>query len=154
MTALGKLFRTTAFKLTLVYLVVFALFAAALLGYFAFNTRRLFTDQITQALDIEIAGLSDQYNSGGIRRLTQVVEARARRPGSNLYLVTTPSGDGIAGNVGSLPTGFLEKPGVNETVYRRIEEGETSDPHRALVSRPKKSERGGRDRRARDQAAG
>ena len=133
MTALGKLFRTTAFKLTLVYLVVFALFAAALLGYFAFNTRRLFTDQITQAVDIEIAGLSDQYNSGGIRRLTQVVEARARRPGSNLYLVTTPNGDGIAGNVGSLPTGFLDKPGVNETVYRRIEEGETSDPHRALV---------------------
>ena len=35
MTALGKLFRTTAFKLTLVYLTVFALFAAFLLGYFA-----------------------------------------------------------------------------------------------------------------------
>ena len=30
MTALGKLLRTTAFKLTLVYLTVFALFAAFL----------------------------------------------------------------------------------------------------------------------------
>ena len=40
MTALGKLLRTTAFQLTLVYLVVFALFAAFLVGYFAFNTRR------------------------------------------------------------------------------------------------------------------
>ena len=47
MTALGKLFRTTAFKLTLVYLTVFALFAAFLLGYFAWNTRRLITEQIT-----------------------------------------------------------------------------------------------------------
>ena len=46
MTALGKLFRTTTFKLTLVYLVVFALFAAFLLGYFAFNTRRLINEQI------------------------------------------------------------------------------------------------------------
>ena len=41
MTALGKLFRTTTFKLTLVYLTIFALFAAFLLGYFALNTRRL-----------------------------------------------------------------------------------------------------------------
>ena len=46
-TALGKLLRTTAFKLTLVYLTVFALFAAFLLGYFAWNTRRLITEQIT-----------------------------------------------------------------------------------------------------------
>ncbi len=32
MTALGKLLRTTAFKLTLVYLAIFVLFAASLLG--------------------------------------------------------------------------------------------------------------------------
>ena len=35
MTAFGKLIRTTAFRLTLVYLFLFALFAAFLLGYFA-----------------------------------------------------------------------------------------------------------------------
>ncbi len=69
MTALGKLFRTTAFKLTLVYLAVFALFAAFLLGYFAWNTRRLITEQITQTVDTEITGLTDQYRQGGIRRL-------------------------------------------------------------------------------------
>ena len=38
MTALGKLLRTTAFKLTLVYLSIFAVFAVFLLGYFAWNT--------------------------------------------------------------------------------------------------------------------
>jgi hypothetical protein len=40
-TAFGKLIRTTAFRLTLAYLFLFALFAASLLGYFAWNTRRL-----------------------------------------------------------------------------------------------------------------
>ena len=45
MTALGKFVRTTTFKLTIVYLTVFALFAAFLLAYFALNTRRLFTEQ-------------------------------------------------------------------------------------------------------------
>jgi len=131
--ALGKLFRTTAFKLTLVYLVVFALFAVFLLGYFAFNTRRLFTEQVTEAVNSEISGLTGQFNVGGIRRLTLIVESRSRRPGSSLYLVTSPTGDGLAGNVGSLPTGILDNPGWIETVYRRIEEGETSELHRALL---------------------
>ncbi len=102
MTALGKLFRTTAFRLTLVYLVVFALFAGALLGYFAWNTRRLVTEQITATVDAESTGLSEQYRLGGIRRLVIAIENRARNPGSNLYLVTTFAGEGLAGNVGSL----------------------------------------------------
>ena len=66
MTALSKLLRTTAFKLTLVYLTVFALFAAFLLGYFAWNTRRLITDQITQTVDAEITGLSEQSKGVGL----------------------------------------------------------------------------------------
>ena len=82
--AFGKLLRTTAFKLTLVYLTVFALFAASLLGYFAFNTRRLITDQITRTVNAEVTGLTQQFNSGCIRRLVLIVVARARRPGSSL----------------------------------------------------------------------
>ena len=100
LSAIRKLSNTTAFKLTLVYLTVFALFAAFLLGYFAWNTRRLITEQITRTVDAEITGLSEQYSQGGIRRLVFVIDARARRPGSSLYLVTTFSGDGLAGNVG------------------------------------------------------
>ena len=132
MTALGKLLRTTAFRLTLVYLTVFALFAAFLLGYFALNTRRLITEQITSTVDAEISGLSEQYSQGGIRRLVFIVDLRSRRPGSSLYLVTTPTGEGLAGNIGSLAPGLLDKPGWTETVYRRLEEPETTE-HHALV---------------------
>jgi signal transduction histidine kinase len=129
MTALGKLFRTTAFKLTLVYMVVFALFAAFLLGYFAWNTRRLITEQITETIDAEIRGLAEQYRSGGIRRLVFVIDARSRRPGSNLYLVTTAAGEGLAGNVGSLASGILDNPGWTETSYRRIEDQDAAEHH-------------------------
>src|SRR5213082_2627742 len=132
MTALGKLLRTTAFKLTLVYLVVFALFAAFLLGYFAWNTRRLITEQITQTVDAEITGLAEQYRQGGLRRLVLVVDARSRRPGSSLYLVTTPAGEGLAGNVGSLATGILERAGWTETAYRRLDDPDGTE-HHALV---------------------
>jgi hypothetical protein len=134
-TALGKLFRTTTFKLTLVYLTVFALFAAFLLGYFALNTRRLITEQITETVDAEITGLSEQYRLGGIRRLVIVVDARARRPGSSLYLVTTFAGEALAGNVTALQPGILDNPGWTETVYRRLDEAESSEhpDHHALA---------------------
>src|SRR5947209_1823025 len=132
MTALGKLLRTTAFKLTLVYLSIFAVFAAFLLGYFAWNTRRLITEQITQTVDAEITGLAEQYRQGGIRRLVFIVEARSRRPGSSLYLLTTPAGEGLAGNVGSLSAGVLNSTGWTETAYRRSDDPEGS-AHHALV---------------------
>ncbi len=132
MAALGKLLRTTAFQLTLVYLLIFVLFAVSLLGYFALNTRRLITDQITYTVNSEIRGLREQYEQGGIRRLVIVVDVRSRRPGSNLYLVTTPIGEGLAGNVGSLEPGVLGHPGWLETSYRRIDAPEEAE-HRALV---------------------
>jgi hypothetical protein len=61
-----------------------------------------------------------------------VVDVRSRRPGSSLYLVTTPSGEGLAGNVGSLEPGVLDRPGWLETNYHRLESPEGAD-HRALV---------------------
>jgi len=131
-TALGKLLRTTAFQLTLVYLVVFALFAAFLLGYFALNTRRLINEQIVGIVDTELQLLQVQYNQAGVRRLVGIVDVRSRRPGSSLYLVTTPTGEGLAGNVGSLEPGILESEGWVETAYRRLEEPESTE-HNALV---------------------
>jgi signal transduction histidine kinase len=129
---LGKLLRATAFRLTLVYLLVFIVFAVSLLAYFALNTRRLITEQITTTINTEISGLSEQYNQGGIRRLVIVVDLRSRRPGSSLYLVTTATGEGLAGNVGSLQPGILDHPGWLETNYRRLEAPEGNE-HRALV---------------------
>src|SRR5215475_3304719 len=132
MTALGKLFRTTAFKLTLVYLTIFALFAAIVLVYFAWSTRRLINEQITQTVDAEIVTLQDEYDIGGIRRLIFTLDARSRRPDSYLYLLTTAAGEGLAGNVGSLTAGVLERAGWIETAYRKLEDLEQTE-HHALV---------------------
>ena len=112
--------------------MVFALYAAALLAYFALNTGRLITEQITETVDAEIAGLTEQYTVGGLRRLILIVENRSLRPGSSLYLVTAPTGQALAGNVGSLAPGVLDKTGWSETVYRRLDEQEAAE-HSALV---------------------
>ena len=109
MTALAKLLRTTVFRLTLVYLVLFALVWALLLFFFALNARRLITEQITTTVTTEVAGLAEQYERGGIGRLVAVVDIRSRRPGSSLYLFATPLGQGLAGNVASLEPGRRER---------------------------------------------
>ena len=132
MTAFGKLIRTTAFRLTLVYLFLFALFAASLLGYFAWNTRRLITEQITTTVNAETGEISDIFGRRGLRGLVLTIENRALRPGANLYLVTTPAGQAIAGNVGSLAPGVMATSGWSETAYRRLDEQDTAD-HHALV---------------------
>jgi signal transduction histidine kinase len=131
-TALGKLVRSTAFRLTLVYLLIFVLYAAALLAYFALNTGRLITEQITATVETEIAVLTEQYTVGGLRRLVLILENRSLRPGSSLYLVTTPTGQALAGNVGSLAPGVIDRTGWSETVYRRLDEQDTAE-HSALV---------------------
>ncbi len=132
MTAFGKLVRTTAFRLTLVYLLLFALFAASLLGYFAWNTRRLVTEQITTTVNSEFIEMADEYSRGGLRGLVYAIENRALRPGANLYLITTAAGQALAGNVGSLAPGVMNNIGWSETVYRRLDEQDKFD-HRALV---------------------
>ena len=131
MTALGKLLRTTVFKLSLVYLVVFAIGAGLVLMRVGMNVKDLFDDQIDQTVEAEIAGLSEQYRQGGIRRLVETVERRANQPGSSLYLVTTFAGERITGNVAQLPVGVLERPGLIETRYARTD-GVVAE-HRALA---------------------
>jgi signal transduction histidine kinase len=131
-TAFGKLIRTTAFRLTLVYLFLFALFAASLLGFFAWNTRHLITEQITATVNAETGEVSDIFARRGLRGLVLTIENRALRPGANLYLVTTPAGQAVAGNVGSLSPGVMATTGWTETAYRRLDDQDSTN-HFALV---------------------
>ena len=132
MTAFGKLIRTTAFRLTLAYLFLFALFAASLLGYFAWNTRRLITEQITTTVNAEVSEINEIYTRRGLRGLDYTIANRAMRPGANLYLITTPTGTALGGNVSSLAPGVMASTGWSETAYRRLDDQDKGD-HRALV---------------------
>ncbi|MDB5591372.1 ATP-binding protein [Enterovirga sp.] len=135
MTARGsllpKLVRTTAFRLSLAYLAFFAVSVFLILAYVAWNTTRLFNDQVLETIEAEITGLAEQYRTAGIRRLVAIVDRRSRQPGASLYLVTTFQGERIAGNVGSLPPGTLDTAGQREVDYARADE-ETRE-HTAIV---------------------
>ena len=72
MTALGKVVRTTAFKLTAIYFVVFTVFAVAFVGWISRETDRILTQQVKDSIEAEIGVLADEGLSRG---LTGIVAA-------------------------------------------------------------------------------
>jgi signal transduction histidine kinase len=129
-TRAGKLFRTTAFRLSLAYLAIFALFAGFMLFYVAFNAGALLREQNATTIDAEIKGLAEQYATGGLRRVVGVIDNRVRQPGAALYLMTAPAGEKIAGNIDGVPPAVLANPGEYEIPYEAVGDIEA---HRRLA---------------------
>jgi signal transduction histidine kinase len=137
---LGRFIRTTAFKLSLIYLAVFAALSLFLIVSIADATNDLLSRQLQDTIDAEIQGLAEQYRTGGVSRLIKVVEARSHMPGASLYLLTDFSGNVIAGNVSDLPSAVLSAAdGIARPVpYRRLatdlgDEQPAVASHKALV---------------------
>jgi hypothetical protein len=100
---------------------VAAAIALVVAGNFGWNWRLAlanFEQSLAQAIDADIAGLSEQYTQGGLRRLVNIIQRRTRRPGAGLYLVTTPAGEPIAGNIAWLPPSILASTGLVKTDYQ------------------------------------
>lgn len=125
MTAFGKLIRTTAFRLVVTYLVVFVLFAGALLGYIAWNARRVMEGQLNQTIETEINNLADNYRQGGARRLVHTIERRSREARGFFYLFVDGRGQLLAGNPVDIGSIVSRQPGWHELSYIRAEEDES-----------------------------
>lgn len=98
-----KLLKSTAFRLSLIYLAVFAVFAGLLIAYLSWNTWVIFSRQLVDTIDAEVQGLAEQYRLGGVLRLIQVIDQRTGNPSSSLYLLEDPQGNRLTGNVASVP---------------------------------------------------
>lgn len=126
------LLRSTAFRLSLIYLVVFALFAGFLIAYISWNTQVIFYRQLVDTIEAESQGLAEQYRVGGLARLVQVIDARTRSPTNTLYLVTDPNGNALAGNVAAVPSAVFQETGLVQIRYQPFEDA--ADRHyEALV---------------------
>jgi signal transduction histidine kinase len=117
-TALGKLFGATAFRLALAILVLSAVGSGIVLYVIAWQVESVVDREIARTIDAEAQGLIDAFDNVGIRRLEGVIEARKREPGASLYLLTNPIGEPLAGNVEQIPAEVLLHPGFLPIVYR------------------------------------
>jgi signal transduction histidine kinase len=122
-TALGKLFRATAFRLALAILLLSAVGAGIVLTVIAWQVVSVVDRETAQTIDAEAKGLIDTFNTAGLDTLGAVIEARKREPGASLYLLTSPIGEPLAGNVQQIPAEVLLHPGFVPIFYRGAQSG-------------------------------
>jgi len=100
-----RLVRTQAFRIVLIYVVLFAVSVTALLGFTYWNTRRTLDAQADQIIAAEITGLNEQYQRLGWQGLYQSVTDRSlQRGGQALYILTDSQHRPLAGNLNAWPT--------------------------------------------------
>jgi signal transduction histidine kinase len=124
--SMPAIMKTTAARLSALYLLLFALCAVLLVFYMTSLSARMLTAQTQETINDEVLGLARAYQRGGLPVLVRVVEQRSRQPGANLYLIADANGQILTGNVQSLEPGVLETDGwtTEPFSYRRFGEGE------------------------------
>ena len=129
--------KTTAARLSALYLLLFALCAVLLVFYMTSLSARMLTAQTQDTINDEVLGLARAYQRGGLPVLVRVVEQRSRQPGANLYLIADANGQILTGNVQSLEPGVIDTEGwtTEPFSYRRFGEGEL-DRQRSGASDP------------------
>jgi signal transduction histidine kinase len=136
MSRFWVLFKSTAVRLSALYILLFAICAATLVFYVTAMSERLLTDQIRESVQQEVDQVGRAYEAGGMNLLLRTMERRARQPGANLYIIAGPSGDILAGNVASVQPGVLEEQGWTSLPFRyqRYAEGDQGKRHMAVAN--------------------
>ncbi|MEM1040579.1 MAG: HAMP domain-containing sensor histidine kinase [Pseudomonadota bacterium] len=134
MGKLGLIFRATAVRLTVLYTVLFGMLAFGVVLYVGWNTGNLLLAQFRTTIDEEVGELSAGFRRGGLRRLIQLVDARSRAPGANLYLISDASSRIVAGNVFDLDRDILMTEGWTRPPFRYVRfDGRTEVPSIAFA---------------------
>ncbi|HEX4743029.1 MAG TPA: methyl-accepting chemotaxis protein, partial [Caulobacteraceae bacterium] len=100
---LPRLFRTTAFRMTLLFLALFASAASAFLAYIYVATAGEVTDRADAQVRREMVSLERVYSDGGLQALNAAVIERSAGDHPLLYLLMTPAGVPISGTIGASP---------------------------------------------------
>jgi len=127
MGALRAMMKTTAARLSALFLLLFALCATALVVYMTSLSARMLEAQTQETINEEVQGLIASYQRGGLPLLVRTMERRARQPGANLYMIADPNGRILAGNVESIEPGVLEIDGWTQSPFAYRRYGETEN---------------------------
>ncbi|MCW2245903.1 signal transduction histidine kinase [Azospirillum fermentarium] len=101
---LPRLWRTMAFRLSVLYAGLFVVFTGLLLLFVYRSTAGFIQNEMSDTVAIEVAGLEDQYARHGLAGLLEVVRQRSSLQYTNsLYLVRAPNGVILAGNLSAWP---------------------------------------------------
>ncbi len=100
---LPSLFRRTPFRLTLLFLALFAAVAAAVLAYVYVASAQEARSRAERDVQAELDVLTGVYRERGFDALNRAVIDRTLSNGAYLYLLMTPDGQKITGNLTTSP---------------------------------------------------
>jgi signal transduction histidine kinase len=120
----AKVFRTTTFRLSAVYVLSFAASVAALGVITYLATAITLERRLDQRIEGEMTALQAAYSGSGIAGLTSALKARERTHGGTFdYLLLGPRGERLAGHLAKKPTrngwsnlGYTESDGDTSQV--------------------------------------
>src|SRR5262245_33751899 len=97
--------RTTAFRLALLYAVVFCASVLALFAFIYWTTTTLLNRQREQTIVAEMGGLTDAFASVRLSGLAEEIAARTQsdRVGASIYLLARPDLTPVVGNLSGWP---------------------------------------------------
>jgi signal transduction histidine kinase len=98
-----NLFGTIAFRLTLLYVLLFTASVAVILGFIYWSTVEVIDRQTTATIEAEIKGLAEQYEERGLAGLVAVIHERASDGGDSVYLLVDRAFGPLAGNLTAWP---------------------------------------------------
>ncbi|HEY3695573.1 HAMP domain-containing sensor histidine kinase [Phenylobacterium sp.] len=108
---LPRILRTTPFRLTLLFLALFAAAASAFLAYIYLATAGEATRRTDLEITREMRSLAAAYDRAGVDALNQSLIERAASERPFLYLLMSPSGGRISGSIAASPVeSFIGAP--------------------------------------------
>jgi len=125
-----SLVRSQAFRIVLVYVVLFGLSATGLIAFTYWNAKRALEAQSDQLIEAEIADVANQYRQLDEDGLELLIMNRSGPGARGLYLLADPSRRVIAGNLDRWPDGANGSGGFVDFEYeRRISDRRAEQRH-------------------------
>ena len=115
----GQLVRTTTFRLTAMFILIFILFSVALLAFITFQSSIIIQRQQAADIDREMQLLQNLEQKQGLRGLAIAVDRLAAQPGPGIYYLGDKTGQMIVGNVSTFPAEVFIEEGVHSFNYAR-----------------------------------
>ncbi len=114
-----RIVRTLAFRIVALYLVIFAVSAASIVGFTYWNTARALNAQTDAIVDTEVSQLAQQYQVFGLPGLARIVTNRSTRSDATLYLLADSDKRPIVGNLDAWPNPVSITSNIVEFDYER-----------------------------------
>jgi signal transduction histidine kinase len=115
----GQLLRTTTFRLTAVFILIFVVFSVLLLAFISFQSSIVIQRQQGADIDREVTQLVSIESKQGMRAVAFAVDQLAAQPGPGIYYLGDQTGQMIVGNVNDFPPTVLRQEGTHSFDYNR-----------------------------------